>query len=132
MTVQAAETAIRELIATWLRASAAGDSETLSTLMADDVVFLLPGQPPMRGRETFMKSFQSMIQKIRLEATSDIQEIQVVGDWAYCWNHLSVTMTPIEGGPPSRRSGHILTILRREPDGHWVIFRDANLLAADT
>ncbi len=28
------------------------------------------------------------------------------------------------------RSGYTLTILRKEPDGRWVIFRDANLLAA--
>ena len=36
-----------------MRASAAGDVERVLGLMAEDVVFLLPGQPPMRGRETF-------------------------------------------------------------------------------
>jgi uncharacterized protein (TIGR02246 family) len=100
--------------------------------MADDVVFLVPGQPAMRGRETFLNSFQSMIQKVRIEVTSEVQEIQVTGEWAYCWNKLSVAMTPVNGGSKSRRSGYTLTILRREPDGHWVIFRDANLLTAET
>ena len=37
---------IRELINTWLRATAAGDLQTVLGLMAEDVVFLLPGQPP--------------------------------------------------------------------------------------
>src|SRR5690348_1037690 len=100
--MQSADTAIRELIATWLRASSAGDTETLGALMAEDVVFLQPGQPPMRGREAFMKAFLSTVGKIRIEAVSDVQEIHVTGEWAYCWNHLSVTMTPLQGGTPNR------------------------------
>jgi len=42
------EQAIRELVATWLRASGAGDTETVLGLMAEDVVFLVPGHPPLR------------------------------------------------------------------------------------
>jgi ketosteroid isomerase-like protein len=30
------------------------------------------------------------------------------------------------------RSGHTLTILRKEPDGQWLLARDANLLTAQT
>ena len=51
--MHADEQAIRELVATWLRASRAGDTETVLGLMADDVVFLVPGHPPMRGRAAF-------------------------------------------------------------------------------
>src|SRR2546428_14081492 len=47
------EQAIRQLVATWLSASKAGDTEKVLSLMADDVVFLIPGQPPMRGRAAF-------------------------------------------------------------------------------
>jgi ketosteroid isomerase-like protein len=53
----------------------------------------------------------------------------VLGDWAYLRNHLTVTLTPA-GGEPVRRSGYTLTILRKQPSGNWVLFRDANLLAA--
>jgi ketosteroid isomerase-like protein len=38
------EQAIRDLIATWLAASKAGDTKTVLNLVADDVVFLVPGQ----------------------------------------------------------------------------------------
>lgn len=44
---------IREVIATWMRASADGDLERVLSLMAEDAVFLVPGQAPMRGREAF-------------------------------------------------------------------------------
>jgi uncharacterized protein (TIGR02246 family) len=125
------EQAIRNLIATWMRASAAGDVSQLLKLMAEDVVFLVPGQPPMRGRSAFAAAFRQAVEHYRIDAVGDIQEIQVVADWAYCWNHLSVTMTPRQTGSLQRRAGYTLTILRKNPDGAWVLARDANLLTAE-
>jgi uncharacterized protein (TIGR02246 family) len=123
------EQQIRDLIATWLRVSAEGDISQILPLMAEDVVFLIPGQPPMRGRDAFAASFAGWKDKFRLETNCQIQEIQVNGDWAYCWTKLSVTMTPIDGGAANRRSGYTLTVLRKNADGAWQIFRDANLLS---
>lgn len=120
---------IRDLIDNWTRASAAGDISTILSLMDEDAVFLRAGHSPMRGREAFAAQFQQAIGQMRIEATSDIQEIDVSGDMAYCWNELSVTMTPLKGGAAMRHSGPVLTIFRRKPDGSWVLSRDANLLA---
>jgi uncharacterized protein (TIGR02246 family) len=124
------ERAIRELIATWLRASAEGDTATVLGLMSDDVVFLVPGRPPF-GKEAFAGAQQGMA-GYRMEAESDVREIRTFGDWAYCWTRLSVAMTPVGGGPTVRRSGHTLTILRKESDGRWLLARDANMLTVDT
>ena len=44
------EQGIRDLIDNWLRATAKGDIAGLMTMMADDVIFLTPGQAPM-GRD---------------------------------------------------------------------------------
>jgi uncharacterized protein (TIGR02246 family) len=52
---------IREVIATWLRASAADDLDTVLSLMAEDVVFLLPGRPPMRGRAAYAEASRSLV-----------------------------------------------------------------------
>ena len=120
--------AIRDLIDTWMRASAVGNLAKILSLMDDDVVFLVAGHPPMRGKDAFAAAFPNPDQ-IRLAVTSDIQEIKIAGDLAYCWNHLSVTMTPLKGGSPMRRSGYTLTIFRKKEDGNWVLSRDANLLA---
>ena len=124
------EQAIREMIETWLRASKAGDAEKVLTLMSDDVVFLTPGQPPMRGKEAFAASQGAFLQNIELEASSEIQEIRVFGDWAYTWTKLAITVTPKNGGDSVRRSGNTLSILRKE-NGRWVIHRDANMLAPE-
>jgi len=123
------EQQIRDLIATWLRVSAEGDISQILPLMAEDVVFLIPGQPPMRGREAFAASFAGWNGKFRLETDCEIQEIQVNGDLAYSWTKLSVTMTPLDGGAANGRSGYTLTVLRKNADGAWQIFRDANLLS---
>jgi uncharacterized protein (TIGR02246 family) len=123
------EQQIRDLIATWLRVSAEGDINQILPLMAEDVVFLVAGQPPMRGRVAFAASFAGWQGKFSLETDCEIQEIQVSENLAYSWTRLSVTMTPIPGGPANRRSGYTLTVLRKTPDGAWQIFRDANLLA---
>jgi len=106
---------IRDLIATWQRATATGDLPQLLSLMAEDIVFLLPGQPPMRGRDAFAAGFQAALQHYRIDSSSEIQEIEIAGDWAYCWNCLSVTVTPLHAGSPERRTGYTLTILRKKP-----------------
>jgi uncharacterized protein (TIGR02246 family) len=62
-----------------------------------------------------------------MQGTSDIKEIEVLGDWAWVRNHITVTMTP-PGGVPVKRSGYTLTILKKQPDGRWLLARDANLL----
>ncbi len=121
------EQAIRDLISAWLSASKAGDRDTVLGLMSEDVAFLLPGQTPMRGRAAFAAAQEGMA-GVRIDALADIREIKVFGDWAYCWNCLTVTVTPPEG-TPVKRAGDVLSILRKE-DGRWMIFRDANLLAA--
>jgi uncharacterized protein (TIGR02246 family) len=124
------EQAIRQLVADWQEATAAGDLNRLLSLMAEDVVFLAAGQPPMRGRDAFAKAFHGAMERFAIASECRVEELRVAGDWAYCWNHLRVTMTPRGAGAVMRRSGDTLTVLRKE-DGGWVITRDANLLSGE-
>jgi uncharacterized protein (TIGR02246 family) len=121
------EQAIRDVISNWLSASKAGDRDTVLQLMAEDAVFLQPGQAPMRGRAAFAAA-QEALAGAEIDGRAEIQEIRVAGDLAYCWNHLTVVVTP-RGGKPVTRAGHVLSILRKE-HGRWVIYRDANLLSS--
>jgi len=123
------ERAIRDVITTWLSASAAGDNEKVLSLMSDDVVFLVAGRPPF-GKQEFAAS-QSSLATHRIEATSDVREVVVAGDLGFSRTHLTVTMTPTAGGKPLRRRGPTLSIFRRLGDGRWVLIRDANLLTVD-
>ena len=119
------ERAIRELVATWMSASKAGDSETVLRLIADDAVFMVVGQEPF-GKDAFRTASQGQ-KDLRIEGKSDIREIELLGDWAWLRNYLTVTVTP-PGGAPIRRAGWTLTILRKTDAGRWVLVRDANLM----
>ena len=122
---QSDEQAIRGLVDAWLTASEHGDLATMLNLLAEDVVFMVPGKEPF-GREAFAKNYREM-KDTNMKTFSDIQEIRIVGDWAWMHNFLRVTFTPVGGGSTTH-SGHVLTILRKETGGRWVIARDANLL----
>jgi uncharacterized protein (TIGR02246 family) len=119
------EQAIRDVVAKWLQASRAGDTETVLSLMTDDVVFLVPGREPF-GKEAFAAASQSM-QGVRIDGNSEIRELKVLGNWAYLTAYLQVAMTP-PGGTTLQRAGYTLTIFHKQPDGRWLLVRDANLL----
>jgi uncharacterized protein (TIGR02246 family) len=123
------EQAIRDLVDKWLSATRAGDFDTVLNLMADDVVFMVPGQEPF-GKQAFAASAQAM-KGLYIDGISEIQELKVLGDWAWIRNRLRVTITP-PNAQKMVRSGYTLTILRKEQDGRWLLARDANLVIAET
>ena len=118
------ERAIRDLVETWMAASRKGDVPAVLSLMADDAVFMAPGQEPF-GKAAFAAAAQAQ-KDLKFEGTSDIRELTVLGEWAYIRNFISITITPA-GGKPMRRQGYTLTILRKE-NGRWLLARDANLM----
>lgn len=130
--MNADELAIRNLVARWHSASAAGDVEAVLRLMDEDVVFLVAGHPPMKGRSTFEQGLRGLLALNRIESTSEIQEIEVSGNLAYCWSVLNVRVTPKSGDRSVIRSGSAISILRKQTNGSWLVVRDVNLLAMAT
>lgn len=126
------EQQIRDLIATWMVATKAGDLATVLSLMTDDVVFLVPGAPPF-GKQKFAEAMTSGAPgtKPRFDGRSEIQEIRVLGDWAFVWTRLSVEVTPPGGGAVQKRAGHTLSVMQKV-DGRWLLARDANMLTPVT
>jgi uncharacterized protein (TIGR02246 family) len=128
--MQTDEQQIRELVATWMSATRAGDLSTVLDLMTDDVVFLVAGQAPF-GKQQFaaaMKPAAPGVALPQIDGRSEIQEIHVAGDLAYMWTKLVVEVTPPGGAAPMKRAGHTLSVLRKS-GGRWRLARDANLLA---
>ena len=127
--MQRDEAHIRHLVTTWITATKAGDVDTVLSLMAEDVVFPVPGRPPM-GKVEFEAALRAQVSPLApiIDGTSEIQEIKVLGEWAFMWTHLKVVATPSDGFPPVELAGHTLTVLKKE-NGRWVLARDANLLA---
>lgn len=123
------EQLIRDLVDTWTTATKAGDTETVLELMTDDVVFLVPGCDPMQGKAPFAEAAQPHPDQPvpDIDSVSEIQEIKVLGDWAFMWTEIKDTITPTIGAPV-KRAGHTLSILHKE-NGKWRIAREANMLS---
>lgn len=122
------EQAIRDLVALWHSATAAGDVDAVLALMAEDVVFLVAGHPPMRGRGSFESGLRKLLSTHRIESTGEVKEVAVSGDLAYCWTELTVRIVPQSGGGAVTRAGSALSILRKQAGGAWIVVRDANML----
>jgi uncharacterized protein (TIGR02246 family) len=123
------EQAIRDAIAAWHRATAAGDVDAVLALMTEDATFLGVGRPPMHGRAGFGHALRALLATHRIESTATVREVRTSGDLGFAWSDLHVRVVPIAGGDARMREGSTLSVFAREGDGRWRLTRDANLLS---
>jgi uncharacterized protein (TIGR02246 family) len=124
------EADIRALIQRWHDATARGDVDAVLALMSEDVEFFVAGKEPMKGRAVFAAGLHSLLKTHRIVSSGDVREVQVSGDLAFAVSLLQVRIIANDSGRESLRSGHALSVFRRQADGSWLLIRDANLLPA--
>jgi uncharacterized protein (TIGR02246 family) len=122
------EREIRDVHSTWIDAVNGGDLDRLLTLMADDVVFLGPGQS-LVGRDGFAANFSAAHQQVRIRCISELEEVVVVGEVTYTRSRDALSVTPRAGGEATQLAGHRITVYRKQSDGRWLVARDANTLS---
>ena len=122
------ERQIREAHSTWIDAVNAGDLARLLTLMADDVVFLNPGQAPF-GRAGFSANFSAAQRQVRINCVSELEEVVIASEVAYTCSRDALSVTPHGGGEATQLAGHRITVYRKQPDGRWLLARDAHTLS---
>ena len=121
------ELAIRSTVASWIEATRRRDIQSVLDLMTEDVLFLVPGHPPMDKAAFEAASRSQAASGMKIDAVSDIREVKVEGAMAYLWSHLTVTVTAAQSAEAVSRAGYTLTIFRKV-EGRWLLCRDANLL----
>jgi len=121
------EQEIREVHSTWMDAVNAADLARLLTMMTDDVVLLNPGGEPL-GRDGFSAKFSGAHEQLRIHCTSELEEVVVVGDVAYTRCRDALSVSPRGGGETMQLAGYRLTVYRKQPDGRWLLARDAHTL----
>ena len=117
---------IRDIVATWARASETGDLESIKSLMDEDILFLTHGNEPF-GRDVFIQHFEKNVKQMNLNVRADVREVEVRDDLAFARVWLEVRITP-SNGEPITRTGYTLSVYRRRPGGPWKLWRDANLV----
>src|SRR3989440_11032699 len=70
------EKQIRRIMDDWRRLTAEGNADGLLSLLADDVIFLTPGNAPMTKAD-FAAGFRQVSTKARIESTQEVKDIRV-------------------------------------------------------
>jgi uncharacterized protein (TIGR02246 family) len=122
------EREIHDVHSTWIDAVNAGDLARLLTLMTDHVVFLNPGQAPF-GRDGFSTAFSAAHKQAVIRCVSELEEVVVVGEVAYTRSRDALSVTRRSGGEVTQFAGYRITVYRRQPDGRWLLARDAHTVS---
>lgn len=119
------EQAVQKWFDDWIAATEQGDLPLVLSLIADDVVFLVPGVGVM-DKQGFAAASASD-SEIEFGFDCSVREIQVLGDHAWIWAEGTVTMRDTRTQVTTTMAGHSLSILERRGD-RWVVIRDANTM----
>jgi uncharacterized protein (TIGR02246 family) len=125
------EGAIRTLHAEWGAAAKRRDVDAILELVTDDCVFLMPGAPPIVGKEALRVVYEQMFQRWRdadIRQESVIDEIQVVGNWAFWRGTDAISVTTAAG--QMRASGFGMGIVRYQ-NARWLFARGINNMTPD-
>jgi uncharacterized protein (TIGR02246 family) len=110
--------ALAELRDRMTDADNSANADAFGALLADDVVIMAPGMPPLIGRETcveFVKEVFASYPQRRIDETID--EVEVSGDMAFDRASFVQVVDDPELGRPVRECGMCLRIYRRSVDG---------------
>jgi len=118
--VAVAEDELRAHDMEWAAASAAGDVEGMVAFYADDVVFLAPGFPVLRGVEAVTAAMSDMHAAPGFSLTWEPGSVTVApsGDMAWVYGTYEMAM-PSESGELTHDHGKYMEVWEREGAGKW-------------
>ncbi len=118
-----AEQAIREQHHRATSALSAGDLDSMMAVYADDVVMLPPNEPAREGTAAIRSMWEGLLSAFGVEVAVSVEEVNVVGEWAFERGTFEMKLTPRSGEAPVEDSGKYLDVLRRNADGDWKYWR---------
>jgi uncharacterized protein (TIGR02246 family) len=103
----------------------AGDVDRWVELWSEEGIQLPPGEPPVVGKEAIRARNKAALTDL-FDITMSItnEEVQVGGEWAVARGVYTATLTPKAGGDDVLVDGKYMTLLQRQADGTWKIYRD--------
>jgi len=115
--VEADVEAIKGLEDEAMKAFNEGDLERYLSLLTDDVVWMAHTQPTVIGKEAVKDWVRFDL--YTYEVTITVEEVQVLGDWAFMRDIWIGTETQKESGEKFEFNNKGLYLVRRQPDGIW-------------
>ena len=100
------------------------DSGAWTAQFADDGVQMPPNGPANVGKAMIGSWSQAMLSRFRVEFALSVDEVRVLGDWAFERGGYTISLSPAGGVAPMRDSGKYITIYERKPAEPWRMARD--------
>lgn len=105
-------------------ASNAGDFETLATFYTEDAIRMPPNEPGWVGNNAIRAGFKKQFEQYDIVVDNSVEDVRVVGDWAFMRGVATVKLTPKTGGEPFQGISKWMAFRQRQPDGSWKTVSD--------
>ena len=101
------------------------DLETFMSYVAEDVIFMPPGEPPVRGREAVRSWMTGFLAQFRTSSlTLADREVLVGGGWAVELGTFEWALQPAAGGPAVVDRGNYMQVWKEHGDKTWRVARE--------
>jgi uncharacterized protein (TIGR02246 family) len=116
--VEGATTAFHQALRT-------NDLETFMSYVAEDVFFMPPGEPPVRGRDALRKWMTAFLGQYRTSSlTLANREVLLGGGWAVELGTFEWALQPAAGGSPVVDRGNYMQVWKQQGDQTWRFARE--------
>jgi uncharacterized protein (TIGR02246 family) len=104
----------------------AEDADKASAVYAPDAIAMGANEPQVSGRDAIRENYRKTMSGMDFDIQLKSEETVVTGDWAFdrgqLWLHL-MSKDPQSKMPMVMDQGKYLVILRKQPDGSWLVSR---------
>jgi len=100
------------------------DASAWAAQFADDGVQMPPNAPANVGKAMIGPWSHAMLSHFRVQFALSVDEVRVLGEWAFERGGYTISLSPTAGGAPVRDSGKYITIYERKPADTWLMARD--------
>lgn len=109
------------------RAENGGDADYIISMMADDMVMMVPNEPVYEGKEACAEFLRGMLAWMIEALDRHIEyvsaEICVLGDHAFDRGTFAFTATPKSGGDTTHAQGKYFWLYSRDGNRSWKLSR---------
>jgi len=118
------ERALNALVGDFMVAINNSDADAVAALYSSDGIRMPPDAPEIRGREAIRQNLQGVFEVADIEVQVHVEETEFSGELASVRGTFALITTPKDGSDPSEMEGNWMRLMRREPDGRWLVARE--------
>ena len=102
----------------------AGNADAWVAQFAEDGVQMPPNAGANVGKAMIGSWSRGLLGHFRVQFALTVEEVRVLGDWAFERGGYTIGLDPAAGGPAMQDAGKYITLYRKTPADAWRMARD--------